>query len=128
MEGLSEFEIAVLDKMLEGDDSILADLRLQAGKCRLESRTYTGVGFYCHLQVPEEVPRVSPENFTIDDVQAEVAGLTGGAMFVLFVRNGLITSLEGVAVLDEIWPDVIKEFNFGYNGGATRTGRWTAKT
>ena len=127
MEGLSEFEIAVLDKLLEGDDSILADLRLQAARSRLASRTYTDVGFYCDLQVPEEVPRVSPANFTVDDVHAEVAGLTAGAMFVLFIRNGYITSSEGISVLDEGWPEFIKEFKLHYNGGATRTGRWIAK-
>jgi len=104
MEGLNELEQAVLDKLLGGDHPILSALRVQAKRVRVVRRKCTGVGFFCDFDVPQDVPRLTQKtDFHFGDVTATVDGLTHGAGFVLFVRNGHLAVLEGYTY-DEPWP------------------------
>lgn len=113
MEGLSDLERAVLEKLLAGDHPTLVALRAQTEGGRLAGRENTGVGFYCSFEVPPEVPSVSPRDFEVDDVIGELQGLAHGAGFVLFVRDGRIDTLEGFSY-DEPWPQQMSEFNLTY--------------
>ena len=113
MEGLSDFERAVLDKLLNGDHPVLVALRSQAEEARLASREYTGVGFYCDFEVPSDAA-VSPEReFELGDVNAVVSDLEYGAGFLLFVRDGRLDFLEGFSY-DEPWPKEIRSFELTY--------------
>lgn len=102
-EGLTDFEKAVLEKLLVGDHPVLVRLRAQAAMARLVSRENTGVGFHCSFEMPPDVPLVTPTNFELGDVQATIEGLEHGAGFLLFVRGGRITMLEGYSY-EEPWP------------------------
>ncbi len=110
---LNQFEQAVLDKLLAGDHVVLAALRAQAAKARLASREYTGAGFHCSFEVPSEVPSVAPRDFELGDVDASIDGLEHGAGFLLFVREGRMTVLEGYSY-EEPWPGDAKNFNLTY--------------
>jgi hypothetical protein len=46
---------------------------------------------------------------TLGDIGADIPGLAHGAGFVLFVRGGVISMLEGFSY-DEKWPESISEF------------------
>jgi hypothetical protein len=114
MEGLNDFEHAVLAKLLAGDHPVLAALRSQAERARLVSRDYTGAGFYCSFEVPADVPTLSQHSdFEFGDVNATVNGLKHGAGFVIFVRGGRLDTLEGYSY-DESWPDVVGDFELTY--------------
>jgi len=113
MEGLNNFENAVLAKLLAGDPPLLAALRSQAEKARLVSRDYTGAGFYCTFAVPSDVPPLPHLDFQFGAVNAKIGGLKHGAGFVVFVRNGRLDTLEGYSY-DESWPDVVADFELSY--------------
>lgn len=113
METLTRLERAVLDKLLAGDDPTLGTLRVQAKRARLLSCEKTGVGFFCRLEVPEDVERLGHAEFHIGDVNAAIKGLVHGAGFVLFVKDGRLDTLEGYTY-DEPWPAVIDDFQLTY--------------
>jgi hypothetical protein len=111
--GLNDLEQAVLNMLLKGDHPVLAILRQQTRQARLLKREQTGVGFFCDFTVDGEVP-TAPFHCEIGDVNAKLEGLTHGAGFVLFVREGRIAMLEGYTY-DEPWPDVIRGFSLQYS-------------
>lgn len=113
MEALTQFERAVLEKLLAGDRPVLAVLRAQAQAARLASREYTGAGFYLSFDVPPEAPALPSQNFHFGDVNATVDGLQHGAGFVVFVRGGRLEMLEGYSY-DEPWPKEIHAFKLTY--------------
>jgi hypothetical protein len=114
MEGLTEFEQAVLDKLLAGDHPVLVILRAQAEEAHVASREYTGAGFFCSFEVPSGTPLVERHlDFHFGDVQAAVDGLEYGAGFVLFVRGGRLDTLEGYSY-EEPWPNEIRNFSLRY--------------
>jgi len=112
MEGLNDLEQAVLDKLLSGDHPVLAALRAQAAKARFIKRECTGVGDFCHFEVPSEAP-ILKGDFEIDDVDAELEGLAHGAGFVLFIRDGRLDVLESYTY-DEPWPRDVVNFKLTY--------------
>ncbi|MDP1626565.1 hypothetical protein [Parvibaculum sp.] len=114
MEGLNNFENAVLTKLLAGDHPLLIALRSQAERAQLSSRDYTGAGFFCVFTVPSDVtPLARHLDFEFGDVNAQIAGLKHGAGFVVFVRDGRLDMLEGYSY-DEPWPEVIGDFELSY--------------
>ena len=87
-------------------DDVRVALRAQAARACLASREYTGAGFHCSFEVPAEVPRVSaPSGFEL--------GLEHGAGFLLFVRDGRMTMLEGYSY-EEPWPADVRDFKLTY--------------
>ena len=104
----------MLSKLLSGDHNYLITLRSQASRARLESRELTDAGFYCKFDVPADMPRLPQKtNFHLGDVDASIDSLRHGAGFVIFVRDGAITTLEGYSI-DEPWPNVVGEFALRY--------------
>jgi hypothetical protein len=115
MRGLTEFEQAVVDKLLAGAHPTLAVLRTQAERARLISREYTGVGFYLDFEVPPDAPTLSSvAAFAFGDVEATIDGLQNGAGFVLFVEGGRLSMLEGYSY-DEPWPAEARKFTLSYH-------------
>jgi hypothetical protein len=110
MEGLTDFEKALLAKLLEGDHPVLAALREQAAWLRLARREQTEAGFFCDLDAP-----TAPiaRTFMLDDVEAELEGVRRGASVVLVVKNGRMTLLEGFT-RDEPWPVTIGSYKLRY--------------
>ena len=113
MEGLTQLEQAVLDKCLAGNHPTLAALRMQAGRARVKERQETGVGFFVDFEVDASMPSVDGD-FHIGDVHGEVSGLAHGVGFVLFVRSGQLSVLEGFT-FDEQWPTSVASFELRYD-------------
>jgi hypothetical protein len=113
MVDLSKLEQAVLDKQLTGDHPMLAALRIQASKVRIVERKETGVGFFCHFEVNASAPIVNGD-FQISDVHGELSGLSHGVGFVLFIRSGRLSMLEGFT-FDEPWPQRVGTFELKYD-------------
>jgi hypothetical protein len=121
MEGLTSLEQAVLDKLLAGDDSTLVALRAQAKRARLRSRENTGVGFFAVFEVPPDTARLVPPTLRVGDVNATVKGLSHGAGFVLFIKDGHLDRLEGYTY-DEPWPVAIDSFQLTYQNNPRKLG------
>lgn len=131
MELLTKFEKEALNKLLEGDDPVLAALRKQANDIVVSSREYTGVGFYTNFEYKSPVVPIHEildvkERFVIHDLCAKCSLLENGAGFNLFVVGGVIKCLEGFALVDN-WPDEIPQnstdWHFYYCAGERKINK-----
>jgi hypothetical protein len=118
MTDLTELEQAVLTKLLMGDHPLLRQLRDQLDGCRVSLRELTGVGFYTYLDVGD-MPVLKDINVRFGDVAAEIQGMAHGAGFVLYVKHGKLSLLEGYT-FDDPWPTTITGYSLQYFPGGQR--------
>jgi hypothetical protein len=116
VEELTEFERALLNKLVAGDDPALNVLRQQVDAALVwERKWYGGAGFVSELVVDLAAPWFGLEiNFEISDVIAKVRGMRQPTIYVVFVRTGRISALEGSTFEDEPWPNPITDFKLSY--------------
>lgn len=118
MTTLLPLEGEVIGKLLNGNDSKFSTLREQLKTATVADRKNTGSGFFVDFFVPSNTPRISANpSFEISDV---VGKLNGGKLdvgFVLFVKDGALSMLEGFAYGSEEWPEQISDFQLHYTQG-----------
>jgi len=113
----SEFEIQLMGKLLCGNDPVLEGLRHQYDNSTLESRKFTGVGFFTHFKVNVSIlPVASGKTFQIGDVDAHVDNIVDAIGFVLFVEKGYLSTLEGYTLLADKWPNDYSKVALFYDG------------
>lgn len=118
MINFTEFERAVVTKLLEGEYSVLEQLRKQLPSCRVSRRELTGAGFYAYFDVAD-IPVANDVKLRFGDVIAEIEGMAHGAGFVLYVEHGRLSMLEGYGY-DDPWPSTITEYTLKYSTGEHR--------
>lgn len=103
---LNEIEKRALEMLLAGADDRLAMLRSQLDSAAVDRRELSGAGFFTHLSIPLDAPRLlpGPKRIVIGDVYAEVTGLQHPAGFLLFVDDGALNFLE-CFIADDRWPE-----------------------
>ena len=117
MNDLTTLEREVMQKLLDGDDLVLAILREQLNVTTVSERKMTGVGFYTNFLVRSDARHASENpSFEIGDVIAQIPGVKHGAGFLLFVRDGALSFLEGFTY-DVPWPEHIAEYQLSYVKG-----------
>ena len=74
----------------------------------VKNRTFTGEGFYTEFNIEDanEIAKLELE-FQLGGIYAEIEGLECGAGFILYVKNGIISTLEGYSY-GEHWPNDAK--------------------
>ena len=112
---LNDLERAVLDKLLAGDHPSFVAFRAQVERVRVIERTFSGVGFFSDLVVPEEVPRarIGKDAVWFGDVYVDFDGLAHGGGFVIRIADGRLEMLEGFT-FDEPWPPEGTGFRLRY--------------
>ena len=93
---LNELEKAVLEQMRR--KTVLDGLAEQIKEAMVERRNNTGAGFYTKLKTKKGTELI--ENTMLTGAYAHVTGLNHPMAFVLFVKDGMIDTLEGAAVED----------------------------
>ena len=103
-------ENAVLDTLLDRPGEPYETIRRQLSFATVSRREFTGVGFFTDFVLSSDAPvgRDLP-NMEIGGVGAELPGVKHGAGFLLFVRTGVVSMLEGYTY-GEDWPVHIDEF------------------
>lgn len=106
MSALTPLEHAVLHALLDGDHPALLALRDQLPGLAVVHRIATPTTFSTVLRPGRGAPPapIAARHAVLDDVQADVPGLSGGAGFALFVEEGLLARLEGTTFGGEPWP------------------------
>jgi hypothetical protein len=99
---MEELERMVMARMLSGDFPVVPELRAQYAVASVASREFSGVGFFTNYSVPSHVSRVAPPNLELSEGAILTTGISVG--FTLFVRDGLLSMLEGYTY-DQPWPD-----------------------
>jgi hypothetical protein len=81
--------------ILAGESPKCALLREQYAQAEVSSVDLTGVGFFVNFVIPAGAPRADPPNMAGGQVTVELEGIKHGLGCVLFVREGVIATLEG---------------------------------
>lgn len=101
---LTPLEQAVMDMILAKVGEPFDTIRQQLAHATVAERRFTGAGFYTDFVISSDAPvRRDLADATIGDVGAEFAGLQHGAGFLLFIRGGVVSMLEGYTY-EESWP------------------------
>ena len=97
-------EKAVLDMMLDKPGEPFETVSQQLAHATVSKREFSGVGFSTDFIVPAAaaVQRDLP-SMEISDVGADFPSVQHGAGFVLFIRGGVVSMLEGFTY-GEPWP------------------------
>ena len=113
---LTALERAVLEKLFAGDHPRFPVFRAQVERVRVIERTFSGVGFFADLVVPEDVPGVgglAGDPLWWGDVYVDFDGLAHGGGFVVRIADGRLEMLEGFT-FDEPWPAEGTAFRLRY--------------
>ena len=101
---LTPLEKAVLEMLLDQPGEPFDAIRQQLSFATVSKRESSGVGFFTEFALSDEAPvkRDLPD-MTLGGANAQMPSLEHGAGFVLFIRGGVVTLLEGFTY-DENWP------------------------
>ena len=110
----------ILQALLSGDEDCLKTLRQQAEAASVKSRQMTGVGFYTEFQIPATAPRVAGlPTCKIGDVNGTAENVKHGLGFLLYVKDGVLSMLEGYTY-DDPWPDEVRGLALTYTNDGHR--------
>jgi len=115
---LSDFELAVMEKILQGTHPVLIEIKRQFNSCVVKNRELTGIGFYLYFAVSDSLLDVAID-LQFGDVIADIDGLENGAGFVIYINNGKLDMLEGYSY-EESWPNSIEKYSLKYLAGNNR--------
>ena len=111
----------VMNMLLAGDYYVLNVLRNQFHSAVISSVEDTGVGMFVKFVISES-ERIDEQkgvkrDFAFGDVHG-VVGASGGVGFILFVRDGCISVLEGYSYDSADWKKVTDDIvlEYGENG------------
>jgi hypothetical protein len=111
-----KLEQKLMDMFLSGNEPILETLRTQYKNSTINSREFTGVGFYTHYLVnPKTAISTNKKSFELTDITATISKMEDALGFVLFVRDGYISWLEGYTIALDFWPTDYSDVNLIYN-------------
>jgi hypothetical protein len=91
--------------LLAGDHPTNAVLRAQYARSRIRKVELTGVGFFVEFEIPSDVARTVPTSFAGGSATIEVEGVKNPAGSVLFVKDGMLSKLEGYTYGWDAWPE-----------------------
>lgn len=120
---LTKFEKELLDKLLEGEDTVLSLLREHLRNATVRSRKQSHVGFYVVFDIPELLPRITDKvssaksSFCFGDVDATINGSRSRAGFLIWVKDGYLQQLEGYTYGEE-WPLELTDYVLSYRDGS----------
>ena len=100
---MEELERVVMARLLAADTVVAPALRAQCAVADVARREFTGVGFFTDFAVPPDAPRIVPPDLELGDAATLANGTPVG--FVLFVRDGALSMLEGYTYGDDPWPE-----------------------
>jgi hypothetical protein len=99
MRDLNNLEKAVLEQMLQqAPDNVFPLLKEQLDAVSVISRENTGAGFYVRFEIKAVSKPIEAK--VIDGVSADIEGFDQPMLFLLFLKDGVVRTLEGAAIDD----------------------------
>lgn len=115
-----EFENKLVEMLLDGENEILFKLRKQYEQSKVVLREFSPAGFYTSFIVEDRDELcLEGKSFYIGDVDGIVDGIESAIGFILFIKNGYISLLEGYTNIIDNWP-TNEEIRLTYNLGKIR--------
>lgn len=116
------FEAAIMELLLAGDDPVLDALRAQYEASSVKKRMFSGVGLMANFDVPMDLPTADGKSlFFLSDGCADINGSKAIAGFQVQVKSGRIKTLEAYTYSDP-WPAQIFSFDVFYRYPASTPG------
>ncbi len=112
----------VMEMLLDGDDEVLSLLKKQYETAEIVSEELGEVGFYINYHVENFAINQEQFNstFQIGDVDGVVNNINGAVGFILYVKDGFLTMLEGYVNIVDEWPEKDYEIKLVYDTGKSR--------
>ncbi len=111
---LALLSIEAVKKLTEGDIQLFGILKHQLDTSTIKEIDFDGYGFYTEFGVDEQYQIMNPALRSLDI--SDLVGLNRSGEcsvgFVLFVSDGMITTLEGFPFLSDEWP--LEDIRFMY--------------
>ena len=106
----------VMNLLLAGDHYVLTVLRNQFHSASISSVEDTSVGMFVDFSVSEPERLEEQKGVKRDFEVGDVHGIAGrsGVGFILFVRDGCISMLEGYSYEDADWEKVTDDIELTY--------------
>ena len=102
-----EFEKIIITDIIEQYPEYKQKLQSQFEKIVVEKREFSTYGFSTYYVVTAEEETLGDgENLTLGKHQWIINGLNYGSDYVLWIKNGFVSCLEGFSY-NEPWPDEI---------------------
>jgi hypothetical protein len=115
------FEKKLMEMLLAGEDNVLNKLRKQYESAKVTSREFSNVGFYTSFSMQNEHDfSLGDKTFHIGDVDGVINGIEGAVGFILYIKNGIISLLEGYTNAIDKWPKTNDEIILLYDSGIKR--------
>ena len=113
-----ELERIVIELFLSYGDEVSEQLLEQSKELKVKKRDYTGVGFFTYFDSPQNTKN-NNINKTYRDLSIDFVDSKGTMNFALYIQDGEIDCLEGIAFGDDWWPEDIKKLDRDsfYGGG-----------
>ncbi len=108
MEEQEKLENRIMEKLLVSFHPVAVILRNQYQNSEINSREFTGAGFFTHFSVKNGIDAAPKKSFEIGGVYADIGRIKDAIGFVLFIRDGYIDWLEGYTLSVNSWPDTYK--------------------
>ena len=106
-----EFEKRIIDDIIQTYPEYAERLARQYGYATVSKRTIDGRGFYTYYEIGDKTASLGDGvNLQLGENQWNINGLEHGSDYILWIKNGFISSLEGFSY-GEPWPKVITEVN-----------------
>lgn len=103
------FEKTVICEIIKDYPEYSEKLKAQLAHSRVEERRFTVHGFYTDFDIETEYSLGYGVDLRLGRVNMKINNLKNGSDYILWIKNGLITCLEGFAY-DEEFPEEIYSF------------------
>ena len=107
-----KFESEIMEHIIAEDPAISHILENQYKSAKITNRDFTGRGFFTKFEVCDKsLKLLDNPNCILGITQAKMEGLKYGVGFILFVKDGLISTLE-CYTYDEPWSGEVTSYIF----------------
>ena len=101
------FEKIIIEDIIQTYPEYAEKLARQYGSAAVVKRTINSPGFYTDYEIGDKTASLGDGvNLQLGENQWNINGLKHGSDYILWIKNGFISSLEGFSY-DEPWPDEI---------------------
>lgn len=109
---LFKIEIDILKSIIEENDNSYPSLKIQFQHLFVKSRENTGVGFYIHFSMSQNLADENHNDLISSEKSLFMEGLEHEVNYVLAITNGRIDFLEIVSNAYDIFDKNIDEYKF----------------
>jgi hypothetical protein len=106
-----QLEKTVMGQIIASEPTIAEVLKTQFSSAKVKSRDIRCTGFFTEFEV-DDTSRLIPNIEQPPGATAKFEGLKYGALFVLFIKDGLIDTLECCTFGEERWLERFEKYEF----------------